>query len=774
MMMKREQRDYLKLSPCVMLFIALSIGFVMLLCGVFVTQLDSTSVPTKMVIRDGRPPADIVPLQLQHDEEVVALQNQHVINASISTIIPHTTTILTSERNILSESAEIVEQAAVLSHFVPSKEKQNIILDWPIDDRLFTIDNFKSLESLLSVYPDASLKVLLASGVDAYLHKTGNLLPVTFFDKYKKRNYDLSIDPVGTMNGFQAKISHGAKYWGYWKELCCKKCNKACRTSDHTQPFHVLTFIRLTKLLMSGGLFSDFSFLFLGPLDDSMIQQGYYSNSYCIDSKYFERWQEKEANESGDKSKKLVSSPRFHGTATIQSCFTSTAMKFPQQRGNPVIRCVLNQYDNYGEESAFFRCIDEDATFGGAKCISDVFAECFRKVGIDNQFDETDKNNSIIETFGGDAEVARHFLISKELMCEGNSELCMMKSMGIVNRIRSEGKRIVWLGSLAVTGHWDLNYYQKNQSAELAASGQPPVSKGLHGDSILSLISSQIVLRDGSFFNRSGHTPVQAQLRKTTPMDNNTSMGISTDDVCSLTRTQPCHHYSTSLELLSSKGFTEMSYKSGLEEASCAPSIIVAGFMKSASSFLFNTLVKHPQVLSPLIGSQLKETYCYMGNIPGALRNRMWCFPYISPYENFHAGDGTVYYGVDSSVPYTLKADNPNVKVIFVVRHPVDRLYSNYKFGYQVFKKFGVFDDFVDPGMKQTGKFGRLRELLMHGMTSTPAADDIAGVANTTVQQMMELYFHEKFMDGPGPLAVLFMHSLPVFGVLHYQHVLGK
>jgi hypothetical protein len=46
-----------------------------------------------------------------------------------------------------------------------------IYMDWPVDDRLFTVENYKALESLLTVYPNAVVRVLLATSSDAWMRK---------------------------------------------------------------------------------------------------------------------------------------------------------------------------------------------------------------------------------------------------------------------------------------------------------------------------------------------------------------------------------------------------------------------------------------------------------------------------------------------------------------------------------------------------------------------------------------------------------------------------
>ncbi len=76
-----------------------------------------------------------------------------------------------------------------------SNENIWIMMDWPVDDRLFTSDNYKCFESILNVYPNAFFRVLLAAPNDAFVHKTGNQLSVNHFVKYKRRGYDIQVLP---------------------------------------------------------------------------------------------------------------------------------------------------------------------------------------------------------------------------------------------------------------------------------------------------------------------------------------------------------------------------------------------------------------------------------------------------------------------------------------------------------------------------------------------------------------------------------------------------
>lgn len=160
-----------------------------------------------------------------------------------------------------------------------------IYMDWPVDDRLFTTENYKALESILTIYPTGIVRCLLPSPNDSFYHKTGNLLSYKQFSKYQKRGYDIDIFPVGNLKNKQSN-GHlsllGKSYWSRWSEKCCNGCNTICRKSDHTQPYHLLTFIRLTKLYPKGGIFTDFSFFFLGPFEPALVSQGTYLSTSSL------------------------------------------------------------------------------------------------------------------------------------------------------------------------------------------------------------------------------------------------------------------------------------------------------------------------------------------------------------------------------------------------------------------------------------------------------------------------------------------------------------
>ena len=160
------------------------------------------------------------------------------------------------------------------------EEGRKIFMDWPVDDKQFTLDNYKALESILTVFPNAMIRVLLASSRDAYTHKAGNLLSINHFFKYKRKGYNIAVHAVHKMEDKDIDLG-GAGYWKKYQEKCCTKCDPKCRRGDNVQPYHLSTYIRLVKLWKKGGVFSDFSFFFLGAIDSPLVYQGVFINSFC-------------------------------------------------------------------------------------------------------------------------------------------------------------------------------------------------------------------------------------------------------------------------------------------------------------------------------------------------------------------------------------------------------------------------------------------------------------------------------------------------------------
>jgi hypothetical protein len=68
---------------------------------------------------------------------------------------------------------------------------------------------------------------------------------------------------------------------------------------------------------------------------------------------------------------------------------------------------------------------------------------------------------------------------------------------------------------------------------------------------------------------------------------------------------------------------------------SCALSFVLPGFMKSGSSYVFDIIRNHPQVVTPVHGVIFKETGCYETPVlfQGQPDDRLQCFPFVEDHE---------------------------------------------------------------------------------------------------------------------------------------------
>ena len=220
--------------------------------------------------------------------------------------------------------------------------------------------------------------------------------------------------------------------------------------------------------------------------------------------------------------------------------------------------------------------------------------------------------------------------------------------------------RVFWLGSLAWTGNWK-NYPYRNGTL-LAAAAQRIQMRQYSSSSIVKDSGSGTGLLSSSADSSASAAGAAVSVA---------AAGMAGAQ-CKVSTT--CHHYSNSLSQLSSRRHTGSNghdgesplrhdavslytYNTGMEALACAPSVVIAGFMKSATSFLFHALTRHPSVLPALKGSQHKETYCYAQDKmqPDKLLSRSWCYPFVEEHEQFITIDGTVSYNLDQLLPATIK-----------------------------------------------------------------------------------------------------------------------
>ncbi|MEM9938481.1 MAG: sulfotransferase domain-containing protein [Pseudomonadota bacterium] len=102
------------------------------------------------------------------------------------------------------------------------------------------------------------------------------------------------------------------------------------------------------------------------------------------------------------------------------------------------------------------------------------------------------------------------------------------------------------------------------------------------------------------------------------------------------------------------------------------PNFIIAGAPKSGSSSLWNYMRQHPDVYFP----ENKELFFFDFNFDKGLS---WYENWFADHQSQKAvGEATVWYMRWDEVPERMAQTLPDVKLIFLLRNPVDRAYSNW------------------------------------------------------------------------------------------------
>ncbi len=111
------------------------------------------------------------------------------------------------------------------------------------------------------------------------------------------------------------------------------------------------------------------------------------------------------------------------------------------------------------------------------------------------------------------------------------------------------------------------------------------------------------------------------------------------------------------------------------------PSFVIAGAPKCGTSTLYDYLTK----LSGVRRGARKEPTNFV-HYPGSRLRSAMNYPVRWPGQNFIVGDGSVEYFANPQAPGNVRAVLPDVRLIFLLRDPVCRAWSDY----QMFRKSGA------------------------------------------------------------------------------------
>jgi tetratricopeptide (TPR) repeat protein len=125
------------------------------------------------------------------------------------------------------------------------------------------------------------------------------------------------------------------------------------------------------------------------------------------------------------------------------------------------------------------------------------------------------------------------------------------------------------------------------------------------------------------------------------------------------------------------------------------PDFLIIGGMKCGTTSLYSYVVRHPQVLAAL----KKEIHFFDMNFSKGIQ---WYLSHFMPLNNnlkYLTGEATPCLG-DRGVAEKIAQNFPDLKLIVILRNPIDRAYSQYN---HAVKWFGVQDKFeaaIEPYLK--------------------------------------------------------------------------
>lgn len=134
------------------------------------------------------------------------------------------------------------------------------------------------------------------------------------------------------------------------------------------------------------------------------------------------------------------------------------------------------------------------------------------------------------------------------------------------------------------------------------------------------------------------------------------------------------------------------------------PNFLVIGAARAGTTALYNFLVQHPQVFMSenkepgffmLEGTQIENPYSTREYAVNDLETYQSLFADVKP-EHVAIGEATTGYLSSQYVPVRVKQRIPDVKLIALLRNPIDRAYSEYELLLRAGRETRSFEDVIE------------------------------------------------------------------------------
>ncbi|MEX1053801.1 MAG: sulfotransferase domain-containing protein [Nitrosopumilaceae archaeon] len=182
------------------------------------------------------------------------------------------------------------------------------------------------------------------------------------------------------------------------------------------------------------------------------------------------------------------------------------------------------------------------------------------------------------------------------------------------------------------------------------------------------------------------------------------------------------------------------------------PDYLIIGVARSGSTSLYQYLIQHPDV-GPALTKQIHFFDRYFD------RGIEWykvCFPFIWNKfyrknilkKNFVTGEATVHYIMHPLAPKRISKIIPNVKLIVMLRNPIDRAYSHYKMEYDGKNETLSFEEAIKQEEKRLeGEFEKLERVENYFSLEYPHhAYLTSGIYIDQLKRWMQYFPKEQFL----------------------------
>jgi hypothetical protein len=517
-------------------------------------------------------------------------------------------------------------------------------------------------------------------------------------------------------------------------------------------PYHLQLYYVMMKLYETGGIFTDFTFLhqfsvfhLLKMKENEILPkeletgreekeyEGYYFKTIC-------HFTAGETMKRGRKKRQPQEQQGENGKEPLQEqmdCQTSSLLAF--SAFHPILYCVLSHFHEK-IDPMFSKCLKLDRSGAGVYCIEFALKNCFRKFNYENPFQNElvvqQEYEKYLKTYHPKNNSNNNNIVNSNNINSSGRKISLLQLLSHKScyHVLSSTSSLESPSLVHILSHSEDHEYQE------CAQYPFHYNEFLFGDLLTSVKrfheQKQQLLDDFHLVPKPIFPLIwfgfAAYSNDWIIPSTNSFLGQWIAHNNQLFRALPA----TSLALVSSFSSSAAtpsgghfhyplattdstySYPSSLKQRanlSSSLSFVIPGFMKAGTTYFYDAISRHPLIVKALSGVNFKETGCYLDlssvagsddrkeslsieeidtQLPILAKKKfklMNCFPFIEKgFDSFVYGDATVYYSVRETVPYHLYQDNPNLKIIFSLRNPIERTLSHHRFTYTHLKNHGM------------------------------------------------------------------------------------